>query len=227
MVFFAALVSTPSWSSDGKASVTYLEGTAFRSGDGKDWRPISKGDTVTAGDSVKTGTKSRLELALPDGSKVRFSERTTFKVEDLFFKGDERGAGIKMFLGKVWARVSKARKVSRFELRTANAVAGVKGTTYRMDVNEASSSLVRVYEGEVVVGSLPVEKEAGRKPRYVPGPTEVPGPHEVTMEEWTYIVKSWQQITVSPKGVASKPIYFSPEEDRTEWVIWNQEMDKR
>lgn len=224
LVFF---VPASSWPAEGKAYVSYLEGTASKSRDGKDWKPLSKGHSLSVGDSVKTGTKSRLELTLPDGSKVRFSENTNFKVEASFFKDEERNFGVKMFLGKVWAKASKAKKDSRFEVKTANAVAGVKGTTYRIDVQEDTSSLVRVYEGEVVVGSLPIGIEGkGRKPKYVPGPTEVPGPHEVTIEEWSYIVKSWQQVTISPKGIASKPVSFTREEDRDEWVAWNQEKDK-
>ncbi|HLB05951.1 MAG TPA: FecR family protein [Thermodesulfobacteriota bacterium] len=227
LIIILSLPASPSWSSDNTASVSFLEGSAFKSKNGKDWKPLSKGHSLNVGDSVKTGNKSRLELTLPDGSKVRFSENTNFKVEASLFKDEERSFGVKMFLGKVWAKVSKAKKVSSFEVKTANAVAGVKGTTYRIDVEEDTSSLVRVYDGEVVVGSLPIGIEGkGRKPEYVPGPTEVPGPHEVTREEWTYIVKSWQQITISPIGIASKPVSFTREEDRDEWVAWNQEKDK-
>lgn len=206
--------------------MTFLEGSASKSRNGKDWKALSKGDTLTESDTVKTGAKARLELTMPDNSKVRFSERTTFRIDTLLFKEEERSLGIKVLLGKVWAKAAKAKKGSRFEIKTANAVAGVRGTTYRLDVNEDTSSMVRVYDGEVVVGSLPVKSEGKGGKRYVPGPTEVPGPHEVTREEWEYIVKSWQQITVSPKGVPSKPTSFTPEEDRDEWVIWNQGLDK-
>lgn len=230
LIFFALLLATPAWSAENKAYVSFLEGSAFKSRTGKDWKPVSKGDTLNAGDSVKTDAKSKIELTLPDGSKVRFSENSSFKVESLLFKEEERNFGIKVLFGKVWSKAAKFKKVSKFEIKTANAVAGVKGTTYRIDANEDSSSMVRVYEGEVSVGSLPAEKgDKGRStsPKYVSGPTEVPGPHEVTREEWTYIVKSWQQITISPKGVASKPVSFTPEEDKNDWVAWNQEMDNK
>lgn len=220
-------ISTLSWSAENTASVSYLEGTASKSSDGKDWKSISKGDLLKEGESVKTGTKSRLELTLPDGSKMRFSEGTNFKVDALIFKEEERSLGIDVFFGKAWAKVSKGKKGSRFEVKTPNAVAGVRGTVYRVDVNNDTSSLVRVYDGEVAVGNLPAKVEdEGKRPKYVSGPSEIPGPHEVTREEWTYIVKSWQQIAISPKGIASKPTSFTQEEDRNEWVIWNQEMDR-
>lgn len=220
-------ISTLSWSADNKAFVSYLEGTASKSRDGKGWKPVSKGDTLAEGESVKTGVKSRLELTLPDGSKVRFSEGTNFKVDALTFREEERNLGIDVFFGKAWAKVAKGKKGSRFEVKTPNAVAGVRGTVYRIDVNNDTSSLVRVYDGEVTVGNLPAKiEDEGRRPKYISGPAEVPGPHEVTREEWTYIVKSWQQIVISPKGIASKPTSFTPEEDRNEWVTWNQEMDR-
>jgi hypothetical protein len=47
------------------------------------------------------------------------------------------------------------------------------------------------------------------------------------MEEWHVIVRSFQQITISPQGVASKPEDFSPQQDMDDWVKWNQERDKQ
>lgn len=220
-------ISTLSRSAENTASVSYMEGTVSKSRDGKDWKPLSKGDTLAENESVKTGVKSRLELTLPDGSKMRFSEGTNFKVDSLMFKEEERSLGIDVLFGKAWAKVTKEKKGSRFEVKTPNAVAGVRGTVYRVDVNNDTSSLVRVYDGEVAVGNLPAKiEDEGKRPKYISGPSEIPGPHEVTREEWTYIVKSWQQIAISPKGIASKPTSFTQEEDRNEWVIWNQEMDR-
>jgi hypothetical protein len=50
--------------------------------------------------------------------------------------------------------------------------------------------------------------------------------HEVSMEEWTVIVKAMQQISISPQGIASKPQDFDPKSDADDWVKWNQERDK-
>jgi len=47
------------------------------------------------------------------------------------------------------------------------------------------------------------------------------------MEEWTYIVKSMQQIIILPDGTATKPMPFLAGEDLNDWVRWNQERDQK
>lgn len=234
IIFFALALavwaSTPAWSAENKALVSFLEGSAFKSRTGKDWEAVSKGDVLTGEDQVKTGAKSKIELTLPDGSKIRFSENTSVKIQSILSDEEKRDFEFKVFFGKIWSKAAKFKKTSKFDIKTANAVAGVKGTTYRIDANKDKSSIVRVYEGEVSVSNLPpgkVGKSQSKTPKYVSGPTEIPGPHEITREEWTYIVKSWQQIAISPSGVASKPVSFTPEEDKSDWVLWNQEMDTK
>ncbi len=74
--------------------------------------------------------------------------------------------------------------------------------------------------------SKPLDKATA--PHEVAGPDEVPPPyHEVSMEEWTAIVKAMQQITISPDGKPSKPEDFDPKADADDWVKWNQERDKK
>jgi hypothetical protein len=134
--------------------------------------------------------------------------------------------------GKLWANVKKlTTSDSSVEVKTSNAVAGVRGTVYRVNVEADKSALVKVYDGEVYVANPPrdASKPADKalQPHEVSGPHEVPPPyHEVSMEEWTAIVKAMQQITISPEGKPSKPQDFDPRADLDDWVRWNQERDK-
>jgi len=165
---------------------------------------------------------------------MRFAELSTIKIDDITYDSKTQSKKVKVDLGggKVWANVKKLVTAdSKVEVKTVNAVAGVRGTVYRVNVDEDNSATVKVYDGTVAVAGVPKEaaKPSGQFTAPVPvaGPQQVPPPyHEVSMEEWTVIVKAMQQITVSPQGVASKPQDFTPQQDMDDWVKWNQERDK-
>jgi len=218
------------------AEVTLLEGKAelIKKGMIKA-QPLMLGDYIAHGDRISTTKGSRVELKLPDNSLIRFDEVTTFEIVSVEFdkKTKQRNINVNMVLGKTWANVSKIfGQRGRFAVSTKTAVAGVRGTIYRVNVEKDNSVLVKVYWGEVGVSSAP-RKEAAEgpvpimKPTKVLGPHPVAGPHPVSMEEWTYIVKSMQQIIVRPDGTATKPMPFLASEDLNDWVRWNQERDNK
>jgi len=215
-----------------EARVSFLEGTAetAKSGEGT-WTALHVGDLLIPGGEVKTGQDSRMEIFLKDGSILRFADRTHLKLAALSIAGDDGAREVKVdvVLGRTWANVSRALGVqSGFEIACENAVAGARGTVYRMTVYEDKSALVRVYDGSVAVSKPPqpiTVPFAVGAPRKVEGPKPIAGPTKVSMEEWTFIVKSMQQIRIKPDGVAEEPRDFSPEEDRSKWVDWNRERD--
>jgi ferric-dicitrate binding protein FerR (iron transport regulator) len=218
------------------AIVTKLEGTAHvYVKNHKKGTVLHQGDRVRKGQEIKVGDRSRIELRFPDGTVMRFAERSKVKMDDLHYdtKTQEKNVRVDFGGGKLWARVKKLfTPDSKVEVKTVNAVAGVRGTVYRVNVDEDNSATVKVYDGTVYVagrqqGSAEAAAPTGA-PVEVQGPHEVPPPyHQVTMEEWTVIVKSFQQVTISPQGVASKPEDFNPQQDMDDWVKWNQERDKQ
>jgi hypothetical protein len=219
----------------GKAEVTLLEGKAFlEKKDAAKVQAICKGDYLVSGDRISTDKESRIELKLPDESFVRFDEETTFELASVDFdeKTNNRNINVNMTLGKTWANVSKfLGEKGRFAVSTRTAVAGVRGTVYRMNVNKDKSVVVKVYWGEIDVSkpskvSYAEPPKKVMEPSTVAGPHPLPGPRPVSMEEWTYIVKALQQIVIMPDGTALKPEGFDlAKDDLIEWVRWNKRLD--
>lgn len=217
----------------GQCQVTTLNGTAKISSQGGKWVAMKTGQKLQGGDQVETGPNTRMEIILPDGSLLRFAENTRFKIVaiDMDERAGTRNAKINVALGKTWANVNKGLRIKpNIDVASDNAVAGVRGTVYRMNVDDDQAVLVRVYDGEVKVeGGKGKQQDAKAPllgaPQKVSGPTQVQGPSKVSMDQWVYIVKSMQQIRISSAGVPSKPESFSVKQDRDAWVDWNQGRD--
>lgn len=219
----------------GQAEITIVKGGVFLvKEDLTKIRPLVQGEFLTAGNRISTGKSSRIEIRLPDKSFIRLDELATFVLVSVSVDKNikSRNINIKMTLGKIWANVSRLfGNRGRFLLSTQTAIAGVRGTIYRMNVNKDKSVVVKVYQGEVGVSSAGKRKAAGQiapqKPAKITEPHPVPGPHPVSLKEWTHIVKSMQQIIVRPDGTVTKPFRFSLEEDSNDWVRWNQMRDEK
>ena len=219
----------------GHTVITMLQGHAFLvKEDLTRIRSLARGDYLKQNDRVQTEKKSRIELKLPDESYIRFDEMTIFVLKSASFDQDQkqRDIDVTMVLGKLWAKVARfLNKEDRFAVSAHTAVAGVRGTTYRMNVEQDRSAMVKVYDGEVEVRGRKPETAAAQPPRpgepsVIQGPRPIPGPYPVTMQEWTYIVGAMQQINIQPDGTPSEPFRFSPEADLDDWVRWNMDRDR-
>lgn len=209
------------------AEVTKIEGAAkAKMGDGK-WKPIDVGAKLSSKHAVKTMKKSKVEIQLPDGSILRIAPLSRVRMKSLLHAGKKgkKEASFKIEAGKIWANVSKAiGGEKKFEVETDNAVAGVRGTIFRVDQKKDSSAVVKVYAGSVAVTNAPIyQREAkGVKGKRV----QVQGPKQVSKKKWEELVaKAMQEIRIAADGSLAMGD-FSAEEDKDDWVAWNQELDK-
>jgi hypothetical protein len=219
-------------------SITFLSGEATRS-QGKTREALKSGSTFYQGDVVETASRSRVELTLSDASVLRLGPLSRVELDAAAFGAstDDRKVSAKLRVGNVWASVTKALGgESRFEVKTENAVAGVRGTTFRVDASKDKSVVVKVYSGTVAVAAGPIPRPAhggaeaapegqeagkagGKKPR-----TQVAGPREVTREQWEKIVTAMMQVRVAADGSPAEPEEFALAQ-ADEWETWNRERD--
>ncbi len=174
--------------------ITKLDGAATRTPKGGKAEALKEGSAIELGDTIAV-TTGALKFELTDGSIIALDAKSLFTVNEAEFEGQER-KGFSGFLkgGSLWTKVKKALGGGKFEVTTERAVAGVRGTIFRIDADTLvkaakgqgrRASIVRVVEG--VVSVHPTREIAKSLKAALPskGPrTEVPGPKEITADEW-------------------------------------------
>lgn len=214
--------------------VTFVSGEATRTRAGKSEK-LALGSAVEENDTLETRARTRLEITLRDQSLVRVGPRSRVVLTAALFGRtlDERKVAARLIVGDMWAKVAKAvGGDSRFEVQTANAVAGVRGTTFRVDAKADRSVVVKVYAGTVAVaGGGPIPRPehggpaAGEPPRGKKR-VQVPGPREVTREQWERIVGAMMQVRVAADGTPAEPEPFAlAGASADEFEAWNRERD--
>lgn len=208
LVVAVAVLSSLGWADIGKIST--LEGEATRTPKGGAAVALAAGSAIELGDviTVKTGN---LKLELTDGSIIALAPASTLEITEAEFEGQER-KGFSGLLkgGSLWTKVKKALGGGKFEVSTERAVAGVRGTIFRIDADALvkaankgqgrRASIVRVIEGSVAVKPSAVIAKSLKKAAPKKGPrVEVAGPQEVSVDQWEKIfvtLAANQQIAV-------------------------------
>jgi hypothetical protein len=207
-------------------AVTFLAGEATRSAGGRTEK-LAVGSPVYQGDAIETARRTRVELRLADASVLRLAPLSRVDLDAAAFgRGpDDRKVSAKLRVGNVWAHVTKALGgEARFEVKTENAVAGVRGTTFRVDASRDRSVVVRVYSGTVAVAAGPIPRPAHAGPDAKPERRQVAGPQEVTREQWERLVTAMMQVKVAADGTPSEPGSFALAAT-DEWETWNRARD--
>jgi hypothetical protein len=116
-------------------------------------RALAANATVSAGDTVKTGTGSKCQLRFGDGSVVTLGEGSELKIAEYRIRGDDRRGVLELARGVARAVVTKMSPKSSFEIQTSTAVAAVRSTVWMIGYDAAGATEVFVGEGSVAVTS--------------------------------------------------------------------------
>jgi hypothetical protein len=240
----AMLLAAPDTDAKGAKGpkATFVKGSVevSKTQDG-DYKKLKRNRRVKVGSFVRTGEGARAELRFDDGSVVRIGPSSTLNVGSAGFDSKSKAVSVETTLvgGKAWANVSKlVGSEAKFKVKTENAVAGVRGTVFRVNIARDKASVVKVYNGAVAVSNSPVfANETDDKDGSVVGPinkdrkllTKAPF-EQVTQKEFEQIVSKMMQVTVRPNGQMTQAASFTAEDekvsDEAEWVNWNLACDQ-
>ncbi|MFQ6675050.1 MAG: FecR domain-containing protein [Fidelibacterota bacterium] len=204
-----------------------------------EWQRAKVRHPVFVQDGVQTQAKSRAEITLTGGGKVRIGENAELILSEANVAPLKKDFSANLKKGQIWVSAKAAfGEKKNVAIRTPTAVAAIRGTTYRAVAGEEESSIL-VYEGEVDVNWAQNVQElrreqvpkGGEGPRFRLGPVEevkapeqVAGPYEVTLEEWITLVEG-MQINIRKDGKYHMFEFDRGADAELEWVRWNQELD--
>lgn len=138
----------------GTAKVLAVQGSAEISTDGTQWKALKRGEALHEGAWIRTSSSSAADLDLGrNGSQLRIMPNSTVSLAALTYEdtGLETVVNTQIELreGRVLGNVHKLAAASKYEVKSAKAVATIRGTRYDF---QADGRLV-VAEGSVVVVS--------------------------------------------------------------------------
>gem|GEM_PF-2384007 len=155
LVVMLAIVTangTHVYAQDAKVTVIATTGkNTIRAPGKKSYSPVKQGAQLVSGTRIRTAPAGTVKLRFADGSLTEIKPGSEIIVK-ASAKPREKPNGAVVFFGRIWSKVTKSRSGdTAFEVRTANAVAGVRGTEFDTGVAADGTVVVRVSEGRVSV----------------------------------------------------------------------------
>lgn len=154
------------------------------------WVTARPDDTVTVENRIRTGENARAELEYDDGTVLRMKSGC----EIIILEGS-----IKLNFGNTW--VQAVKRGTKFRVVTPTAVAGIKGTTFEVDVSrKTGDTRVAVYNGIV----------------------------EVSAQDASILLFSARQTTIRSGRPPDKATYFDKWQAQKTWSpdLWKPEKQK-
>jgi FecR-like protein/type II secretion system (T2SS) protein G len=166
----------------------------------KSWILAKKNIQLLVGDEIRTGLgKARIKLR--GRGEIRLPPHTHMILQTIDAKGDR--VTIELKGGRIWNSITPGGGAVNYTVKTPDLVAGVRGTLFKVSINEKAGSRLAVFEGSVFANSV---KD---------------GP-ELTVE-------SNLAVYVDEQGNLTQPEEVDPEEIKewTEWDEWELEIHNK
>lgn len=118
---------------------------------------------IQVGDTVVTAKDSRAKIVMTDRNIINISSETRLKIEKYTNSADDKNVKLNLIEGKVRNNVEQKydNESTKFEVRTATAVAGVRGTQFVTSYDKVTKiTEVVTFKGQVLFSSNVAAKDA-------------------------------------------------------------------
>jgi hypothetical protein len=137
------------------AALTVYQPAASVSHNGAGFIAATTGAVIQAGDSVKTDTKGRAAITLPDGTITRLASDTTIKLDAAHFTktGNMHDVSLTQQIGRTFTNVQRLVSGATFDVHGKSATASVRGTKFEVYIKADGTMIIKLFDGTLVVTS--------------------------------------------------------------------------
>ena len=131
----------------------------------KSWREVSLDDEFTVKAIIRTGSTSRAELNLTDGTIIHLLESTKFTLNNFIYdlRNGKRTSQLQVILGNILGKIKpKEVEQSTFEVKSGSAALAIRGTELRIGSDFTQTTRISVLDGDILV-------KANQKEMAIPG----------------------------------------------------------
>lgn len=107
-----------------RALITYAAGECLYQGTEDEWLPVEIGQKIRVGDTLKTMEDGELDIRFSENTLMRMDSDTTLVINENTLKN----LSVDLDKGRLFAKFHKLFNDQKFNVRSGNAVAGVRGT---------------------------------------------------------------------------------------------------
>ncbi len=119
------------------------------------WQPAELHSSISQGQQIRTLAESSVEISYPDEVVFFLQENSLVRVVKTRQKSQlNRVYDFFLDIGRSTSKIRKATgKTNRYQISTPTAVAGARGTKYRVNVDAKDNTRLEVLEGNVKVNA--------------------------------------------------------------------------
>ena len=181
--------------------------------DGTEWEAAEEGMSLGEGDTIRSGPDSKA-VAVFAGKLIMAVEQETEVDLEKLQQSPKKGTNIRLKLnnGQIWNDIGRLRsKRSKFYVETPQAVTGVRGTVFTVQVAPDNTTKVAVVKGSVDVRTrgmmvTPVrlrENDMTEVAENQP-PAEPTAISEEYLEQWNQYKSKFQRLRISMTAAGLK-----------------------